>query len=261
MKEIITREPGPVLAFFDTSKDLTLQVDASKYGLDAVLLQEGKPLAYASKSLTDSEISYAQIEKELLAILWGCKRFHQYVYGRHITVESDHKPLEAFIRKPLAAAPSRLQRMIWQLQKYSFTIVHIPGKNIPVADTLSRKSMPCTDHSLTEEMDVQVHTVLSALPVSDVKLSNIRKETDRDVQMSTLKRVIKEGWPAERKRCPTAILDGIIEMSYRRWAVWSSKGEKIIIPMQLREEMLKRIHAGHMGIEKSKQRTRDIRES
>ncbi|RXN13855.1 Retrovirus-related Pol poly from transposon [Labeo rohita] len=170
MKDIITREPGPVLAFFDTSKDLTLQVDASKYGLGAVLLQEGKPLAYASKSLTDTEINYAQIEKELLAILWGCKRFHQYVYGRHITVESDHKPLEAIIRKPLSAAPPRLQRMILQLQKYSFTIVHVPGKNIPVADTLSRKSMPCLDENFSEGTDVQVHTVLSALPVTDAKL-------------------------------------------------------------------------------------------
>lgn len=150
MKDIITREPGPVLAFFDTSKDLILQVDASKYGLGAVMLQEGKPLTYASKSLTDTEISYAQIEKELLAILWGCKRFLQNVYGWHITVEFDHKPLKAIIRNPLAAGPPRLQSMIWQLQKYSFTIVHIPGKDIPVADTLSRKSMPCTDHSLSE---------------------------------------------------------------------------------------------------------------
>lgn len=138
MKDIYQGQPGPVLAFFDTSKDLTLQMDASKYGFGTVLQQEGKPLPYASKSLTDTEISYAQIEKELLAILWGCKRFHQYVYGRHITVESDHKPLEAIVRKPLAAAPPKLQRMIWQLQKYSFTIVHIPGKDIPVADHVKK---------------------------------------------------------------------------------------------------------------------------
>lgn len=119
---------------------------------------------------------------------------------------------------------------------------------------MSRKSMPCTDQSLSEEMDVQVHTVLSALPVSDVKLSNIREGTERDAQMSTLKRVIKEGW-----RCPTAILEywnHRDELSQMGGVVF--KGEKIVIPMQLREEMLKRIYAGHMGIEKSKQRARDI---
>lgn len=72
--------------------------------------------------------------------------------------------------------------------------------------------------------------------------------------MSTLKRVIKEAWPAERKRCPTAIQEywnHRDELSEMGGTVF--KGEKIVIPMQLREEMLKRIHAGHMGIEKSKQ--------
>ena len=66
--------------YYDPNKELRLQVDASKYGLGAVLLQEGNPIGYASKSLTDCEINYAQIEKELYAILFGCKRFHQYVY-------------------------------------------------------------------------------------------------------------------------------------------------------------------------------------
>ena len=106
-----------MLAYFDPDKDLRLQVDASKYGLGAVLLQDGKPIAYASKSLSETEINYAQIEKELFAIVFGCKRFHQYLYGRQFVVESDHKPLESIIKKPLAAAPPRLQRMILQLQK------------------------------------------------------------------------------------------------------------------------------------------------
>ena len=81
VKDLITREPGQILAYYDPNKELRLQVDTSKYGLGAVLLQEGKPIGYASKSLTDSEINYAQIKKELYAILFGCKRFHQYIYG------------------------------------------------------------------------------------------------------------------------------------------------------------------------------------
>lgn len=259
VKELITREPGPVLAYYDPIKELRLQVDASKYGLGATLLQEGKPIGYASRSLTDSEVNYAQIEKELYAILFGCKRFHQYVYGRHIIVESDHKPLESILRKPLTAAPPRLQRMILQLQRYDVTITHKPGKDIPLADALSRKSLPDHDNSLSEGMDLQVHTVYSSLPVSDTKLKEIQTETDKDTQLTLLKRTIKDGWPEERKQCPQSIAeywnfrDELSQMNNILF-----KGEKIVVPASLRAEMLSRIHTGHMGIEKCKQRARDV---
>ena len=82
VKDILTQNPGPVLAYYDPSKELILQVDASKYGLGATLIQEGRPLAYASKALTPTEVNYAQIEKEMYAILFGAKRFYQFVYGR-----------------------------------------------------------------------------------------------------------------------------------------------------------------------------------
>lgn len=77
VKEILTRSPGPVLAYYDPKKELTLQIDASKYGLGAVLFQDSKPITVAAKSLTTSEVNYAQIEKEMYAMLFGCKRFHQ----------------------------------------------------------------------------------------------------------------------------------------------------------------------------------------
>ncbi|RXN11580.1 Retrovirus-related Pol poly from transposon [Labeo rohita] len=207
MKELITKEPGPILACYDPQKELHLQVDASKYGLGAVLLQDGKPLSYASRSLTECEVSYAQIEKELYAVLFGCKRFHQYVYGREVIVESDHKPLESVIKKPLAAAPPRLQRMILQLQKYDITITHRPGKEIPVADTLSRKSIESEHDNLSEGMDMQVHMVYKSLPVSDIKLQQIRAETESDNQLIQLRQVILDGWPGEKKKCPTDISD------------------------------------------------------
>lgn len=75
------------------NKPVTLSVDASSEGLGAVLLQEGQPVAYGSRALTDSQKCYVQIEKELLAIVFGCEKFHQYLYGRKVHVESDHKPL------------------------------------------------------------------------------------------------------------------------------------------------------------------------
>lgn len=141
------------------------------------MLQDEKPIAYASKSLNSTEVNYAQIEKELYAVLFGCKRFHEYMYGRRVIVESDHKPLEAILRKPLAAAPPRLQRMILQFQKYNIHIIHRPGKDIPVADTLSQKSIEHQDSNLMESMEAQVHTLISTVPVSDSKLLEIKEAT------------------------------------------------------------------------------------
>lgn len=147
MKDLITQHSGPVLSYFNPQKELRLQVDASKSGLGAVTLQEGKPIAYASKSLNNTEVNYAQIEKELYASA-----------STNTCMEGDHKPLETILKKPLAAAPLRLQPMILQLQKYDINILHCPGKEIPVTDALSRKSIEYQDSALQEGMEAQVHT-------------------------------------------------------------------------------------------------------
>ena len=91
----------PVLGYYDPSKPLTLSVDASSKGLGAVLLQDGKPLAYTSRALTPTQERYTQIEKETLAIVYGTQKFHQFTYGRPTHVESDHKPLQYILSKPL----------------------------------------------------------------------------------------------------------------------------------------------------------------
>jgi hypothetical protein len=111
---------SPVLRYCDPDEQITISVDASSMGLGAVLLQGGQPIAYASKALTQTEKNYAQIEKEMLAIVFGCTRFHKLIYGRHnVIVESDHKPLETIWKKPLHTAPMRLQKMIMKLQLYN----------------------------------------------------------------------------------------------------------------------------------------------
>ena len=128
IKDLIAKSATKPLCYFDRRKPVTVQVDASQRGLGACLLQEGQPIAYASKSLTDTETRYANIERELLAI----------VLGRPFTMESDHKPLEMIHQKSLASAPPRLQRMLLQLQRYDVTIRYRPGKEMLLADALSR---------------------------------------------------------------------------------------------------------------------------
>ncbi|KAK2705957.1 hypothetical protein QYM36_016094 [Artemia franciscana] len=111
------------LATFDTkAKSVEMKTDASKHGLRAELSIGGKIVAFGSMVLTSTEQNYSQIEKELYAILYGCKKFHQFVYGRRIIAHTDHKPLEAILSKPLSQAPPMLQRMMIQLQPYNITV-------------------------------------------------------------------------------------------------------------------------------------------
>ena len=88
-----------------------LKCDASQRGLEAALLQEGKPIAYASRAMTNTEANYAQIEKELSAIVFAMEKFHHDTFARHVIVQSDHKPLETIVPGPLWKSPKRLQAM------------------------------------------------------------------------------------------------------------------------------------------------------
>ena len=96
---------APTLVYFDPSKQLVIQCDASNYGLGSALLQDGRPITYASRALTDAETRYAIIEKEMMAVVFALEKWHQFTYGRPILVYSDHKPLEAITKKPLDRAP------------------------------------------------------------------------------------------------------------------------------------------------------------
>ena len=126
VKTLIAKANTTLLRYYDRNLPVTVQADASLRGLGACLIQQHKgkdqPIAFASKSLTDAETSYANIERELLAIVFACQRFSMYLLGRSFVAESDHKPLEMIAMKNLANAPPRLQRMLLELQKYDVTI-------------------------------------------------------------------------------------------------------------------------------------------
>ena len=128
------------LSYFDAWKPVVLQADASMKALGAALIQDGKPVAFASKALSPAESRYANIERELLAVLYGCDRFHNYVFGRPFTVESDHKPLASIHLKHLNTSPARLRRMLMCLQPYDLKVVYQPGAEMYIADALSRLS-------------------------------------------------------------------------------------------------------------------------
>ncbi|XP_018402108.1 PREDICTED: uncharacterized protein K02A2.6-like [Cyphomyrmex costatus] len=250
---------APVLQFFDSRKPVVVSVDASQSGLGAVLLQNNLPVEYASRSLNDTQQNYAQIEKEALAIAFACKRFHYYIYGRQVVVESDHKPLEAIFAKPLNKCPARLQRIRLMLQPYDIRVQYKPGKELYLADALSRSYLTDESSLLDEEIEAQVCMIRDNLPISDPQYKRFIHETLHDANLQLLRQYIENGWPINKHSIPDSIrvyatfkdeLSIIDNLIY--------KGIRLVVPSSLRQEMLKRIHYNHLGIEKCKSRAREI---
>ena len=115
--------------------------------------------------------------KELLAIVFACEKFHFYVYGRYVIVQSDHRPLESIFKKSLHQTTPRLQRMLLRLLCYRLTVQYMPGKLMFVADTLSRAYLPfkasTDEQELVDDINVLVHSLLSDYPASIKKMEQL----------------------------------------------------------------------------------------
>ncbi|KAK2718757.1 hypothetical protein QYM36_005931 [Artemia franciscana] len=154
-KRVIQNAVSKNLSYFDPeAKEIEVITDASQHGLGAQLTTDGATVAFASRSLSQTEQRYSQMEKEILAITFACKRFHQYLFGRTICVTTDHKPLESIFGKSIQRTPPRLQRMMLAIQPYDIKLRYKPGKTIPVADTLSRLHLADTDIESQVDMEI-----------------------------------------------------------------------------------------------------------
>jgi hypothetical protein len=252
LKDNITS--ATTLNYFNPKLKTKIQVDASLKGLGAALIQtdprepdKERIVAFASKSLTETETRYANIEREFLAIVFGVERFHTYVYGDTFEVESDHKPLESIQLKNLAQAPPRLQRMMLRLQPYNLTVRYRKGSEMQLADFLSRYHPRPGE---TIHMDKTIH----AVQWSNSKLESLRKETKSDPVLVMLARTIQDGWPGKASELPKdlkpfwsikdylSLEDGII-----------LKGYQVLVPASLQEDVLDQLHSQcHQGVEKTR---------
>lgn len=241
-----TLTTAPALAYYDHKKKLKISTDASKDGIGAVLLQaEGqhwKPVAYASRAMTNSERTYAQIEKECLGVAYGLERFHSYVYGlSSFTVETDHRPLVSIIKKNLNKMSPRIQRLMMKMQRYDFELVYTPGKHLVLADTLSRAPADSCLSTTDEDIESHINMVSSVLPVSDTKSRQIAEATTHDTELQRVIQNMDDGCPPGS--CPLyyhvrgdlSFIDGLL-----------LKKGRIVIPEALRPEILNRIHEGHL---------------
>ena len=161
--------------------------------------KERKPVAYASRSMTSTEQRYAQIKKEAMATARACEKFNDYILGKDILNETDHKPLvPLFGSKNLDELPLRIPRFKIRLMKHSFTIIHVPGKDLVTADTLSRAPLrrpPLKeDERLINDLNLYVANILETLPVSERKLDELRLHQQDDEVCRKLHELCTINW-------------------------------------------------------------------
>ena len=256
---------SPILAMYNPNLETTISADASSFGLGAVLLQkqlsgDTKPVAYISRSLTPTEQKYAQIEKEALAFTWACERLSDFLVGLKFHIQTDHKPLvPLFSSKHLEELPIRIQRFRLRMMRFDFSIKHVPGKDLVIADTLSRA--PTTeptnsDEILQQEVNAFVNSLIRNLPATEQRLEEIRLLQQRDEACQLITTYCQTGWP--RKNLTPEVIKPYSNLS-SEFAVHNGllmRGSRIVIPPSLRRELLQKIHTGHQGITKCRGKAR-----
>ena len=239
---------APLLKYYSVDDEVTLQCDASQNGLGAALLQHGQPVAYASRALLSAETRYAQIEKELLAILFACEKFHLYIYARNnVSIQSDHKALENIFQKPLNNAPAGLQRMLLRLQKYDIRVKYTPGKELYVADTLSRAYLP------NESVSASVAAISEAssaenLAMSANRLKKLRTASRNDASLQQVAKLVEKGWPARHEVPDVAMPYYSVRALLTLDNDLLFKDNQLVVPSSMRDEMMDCAHKSHGGI-------------
>ena len=240
--------------------------DASSYGLGAVLLQkqpdgELRPVAYASRAMSGVEQRYAQIEKEALATTWACERYSDFLIGKTFHIETDHKPLVSLLgQKTLDELPPRIQRFRMRLMRFRYSISHVPGKDLITADTLSRapvvESQEPHDKSFQDECQAYVKAVMSALPVTDKRLLEIKQAQADDATCQNIQEFCMHGWPDKAKLGPEEKLYLQVAADITIQQGLLLKGSCIVIPVAMQKTILGKIHEGHQGITKCRERAK-----
>lgn len=251
-----TLADAPVLAHYDPQLPIVLAGDASSYGLGAVIshkMPDGseRPVAYASRTLTESEKNYSQIEREALSLVFGIKRFHKYLYGRHFLLHTDHRPLTTIFGPkqgipPLAAA--RMQRWALLLSAYTYTVQFRPTAAHANADGLSR--LPLKLKAGCERPEDPTAFNLLQIEALPVQAEEVALATQRDPILSKVLYCMRHGWPNK-------VQDVLLPYWRKREELTSESncilwGMRVVIPSRLRGKVLDELHQGHQGIGRMK---------
>ena len=194
----------PVVQPYSLKNEVTITIDASEKAIGGVLSQEGQPVIYVSKTLSQAEQRYSNIEREALAIVFVVKRLKQFLLGRKFNLETDHRPLE-FILAPNKELPktvsARITRWAISLMAFDYEIKYKEGSSIPHADAMSRLTVDKDDDEcnlvdyLSSNLDeFCVHFAEHKL----ISFEELRSECERD---ELAKRIIRREINGDWKAC------------------------------------------------------------
>lgn len=254
-----------VLTHYDPNKSITVTCDACDDGIGAVLSHSicGRehPVLFASRTLSTAERNYPILHREALAIVFAMEKFYKYVYGKHVSIVTDHKPLEGVLGKrgaKSAVVASRLQRYVIRLSIFDYTIRYVPGKDIANADCLSR--LPLNDAPNKADQKEAVLSSINSISeehLINLNLSMIRSESANDPILSAVNNFMSNGWPSR-------VADKTVKLY---WAMKDAlnidngvvtMNDRVVIPRALRDKALHILHKNHRGEEKMKLVAREI---
>ncbi|XP_011883552.1 PREDICTED: uncharacterized protein K02A2.6-like [Vollenhovia emeryi] len=247
-----------VLVHFDTKLPLILATDASPYGVGAVLshrYSDGteRVIQYASQTLTDTQKKYAQIDREAYAIIFGIRKFHQYLYGSKFTLYSDHRPLVQ-IFSPSKALPTytalRMQHYAVFLQGYNFEIKYKNSELNGNADCLSRLPIGCESTAKYDVVDIYELEILQNMPIS---VDRLARATSEDTQLREILNALRN-----KQNIPAKLRFNINQAAFSIQQDILLCNGKIVIPNSMREQLLQELHKNHFGIVKMKALARNL---
>lgn len=245
---------GAKLSVLDPEAKIQIFADASPYGLGAVLLQQrpGKSspevLGFASRSLSPAEQNYSQIEREALGLVWACERFRFYTLGKQFVLYTDHKPLEVLF-SPRSKPNARIERWLLRLQNFDYQIRYIEGHR-NIADSLSRLGCPYPSaQSYAGSVKSTIYHITRLAVPKAITLEEFRAESEADAEIAELRLAIVENAPLPpeylRVKYELAVVDNMV-----------LRGDRLIPPRSLRDQILLQAHEGHPGIDTMKKRLR-----
>ena len=246
------------LLHYDPSLPVVVECDASLFGVGACLLQNDRsgslrPVAFVSRSLVAPEKNYSQIEREALAILFAVKRLHQYLYGRHFVLRTDHKPLlKIFGEKSSlpSVTAARLERWAVTLSSYQYSIQYIKGSDNVIADCLSRLPI-----QLSVKQEAQIVPFLddvSCDPCQDLPISatDVAEASRQDPTMCKVMYFTTHGWSTSAGAVFPSFYRIREELSVESGCLmWANR---VVVPVSLRSSLLEELHQDHLGVSKMK---------